>query len=86
MFVYILLVATIISNGKELFGNANQFWQPVAFLLLFVLSAAITGLLVLGKAIILYLDGMKKEGVQLFGYTLGWLALIAILVFVVLIL
>lgn len=84
VFAYILLVAQVISIAGQMFNKPNQFWQPVAFLLLFVLSAAITGLLILGKPITLYLDGAKKEAIELFGYTIGWLTLIAIAVFVIL--
>jgi hypothetical protein len=85
VFIYILLVAGILSEGNELFGKANQFWTPVAILLLFVISAAITGLLVLGKPIILYLNGAKKDGIKLFGYTITWLVLIMAAVFVILV-
>ncbi len=84
MFAYILLVSQVISIAGQIFNKPNQFWQPVAFLLLFVLSAAISGLLVLGKSITLYLDGLKKEAIELFGYTIGWLALIAAAVFMIL--
>ena len=84
VFAYILLVVQVISIAEQIFNKPNQFWAPVAFLLLFVLSAAITGLLVLGKSITLYLEDFKKEAIELFGYTIGWLALIAITIFVVL--
>jgi len=85
VFAYILLVVEIITTMGNLSPNEKPgLLQPVAFLLLFVLSAAITGLLVLGKSITLYLDNLKKEAVELFGWTIGCLALIAIAVFVVL--
>jgi len=84
VFVYILLVSQVISIAEQMFNKPNKFWAPVAFLLLFVLSAAITGLLVLGKPITLYLEDFKKEAIELFGYTIGWLALIAIVVFIIL--
>jgi len=85
VFAYILLVVEIITTMGNLFPNDGPgLLQPVAFLLLFVTSAAITGFLVLGKLITLYLDGLKKEAIELFGYTIGWLALIAAVVFIVL--
>ncbi len=84
VFAYILLVSQVILIAGQIFNKPNQFWAPVAFLLLFVLSAAITGLLVLGKSITLYLDNFKKEAIELFGYTIGWLTLIAIAVFIIL--
>lgn len=78
--VYIALIATFIQYGEKMFGDINQFFAPIAFLLLFVISASITGGLVLGKPILMYLDGQKKDAVQLFLYTIGCLASIMIIV------
>lgn len=49
MFVYVYAVSWLIFNGQKLFGGRNSFLAPLFFLLLFVISAAITGLLVLGR-------------------------------------
>lgn len=73
MVFYIFLVTVIMQHGEVIFGKMNDYIGPVAFLLLFVLSAAITGGLVLGRSILWYLDGRKEESVQLFFYILGWL-------------
>ena len=54
-------------------------------LLLFVVSATITDLLVLGKPIYLYLEGKKKEAFTLLIATLVWLILFLFLVAVVLV-
>ena len=56
----------------------------MAFLLLFVCSAAITGSLVLGKPVMLYLDNKKPEAIKFFLKTIGWLFLILIMVFIIL--
>lgn len=82
--VYIVLVAWLMSNGDKLFGAGSGLLSGVAVLLLFVLSAAIVGLLVLGWPVKLYLDGDKKEAVKFLFWTLGWLVIIVIVVFVVL--
>lgn len=50
--------------------------------MLFVISATIMGFLVLGKPLMMYLDGFKKEALKLFYFTVAWLILIAFLVFV----
>ncbi|PIQ74097.1 MAG: hypothetical protein COV85_03975 [Candidatus Portnoybacteria bacterium CG11_big_fil_rev_8_21_14_0_20_44_10] len=71
-------------NGENLFGQVKSFWMPVALLLLFVLSAAITSLLVLGKPVILYLNDSKKEAFKLLIYTLVALFFILLIVFSVL--
>ena len=73
--VYVSVIATIMQNGEKIFGKMNQITGPIAFLTLLVLSAAITGSLVLGKPVIMYLDDQKSDAITLFFYTLGWLAL-----------
>ncbi len=81
---YVSLVASIMSHGSIWFGEKDTAWTPVAVLMLFVLSAAITASLVLGRPLLMFLDGKKKEALQFFGYTVGWLFVVTILVFVVL--
>jgi hypothetical protein len=78
---YVALVGTIMSNGDKLFGDKpdSTVLGPISFLLLFVVSASVTGLLVLGTPARWYLDGRKSEAVQLLGTTVGWLAIFAIL-------
>jgi hypothetical protein len=71
--IYIFLVAWLMSNGDKLFGKVDNVLSGVAVLLVFVLSAAVTGSLVFGKPILMYLDGKRKEAVKMLGYTLGWL-------------
>ncbi len=80
---YVLLVALFMKNAEKLFGQMTGIFGPAAILLLLVLSAAITGALVLGKPILFYLDKKKQEAVFLFFYTLIWLFfwLLAILFF-----
>lgn len=83
--VYIILVATILSNGERIFGQVdNTFFGPVAFLLLFTLSAAVVGGLILGKPIMLYLDNKKKEAVWMFLSSAGWLLLYTIIAIIIL--
>jgi hypothetical protein len=85
VFAYITLVATLLSNAQKLFGDQdNNFWIPVAMLMLFVFSATITGVLVLGRPAILYFGGQKKEAFQFLGYTAGWLFIFTVVAFVVL--
>jgi hypothetical protein len=84
--LYITGVALFMSHTKDLFGAVKEpnFLIPVGMLLLLVVSATVTGTLVLAKPILLYLDGHKREGLKFFGMTVGWLALITVIVFVVL--
>jgi hypothetical protein len=78
----ILIVSFIFSLQNPDTPDKGGILIPVAMLLLFVSSAAITGFLVFGKPIMLYLDGKKKEAVSLLGYTLGFMIMITILAFI----
>jgi hypothetical protein len=81
VFIYITIIASIMSNGGKLFNKADNFWNPIAFLLLFVFSALITSSLVLGRPIYLYFDDKKEEAVKFLLYTIGWLFAITLIVF-----
>lgn len=71
--IYVALIATIMNNAPKIFGEMKSVAGPIAFLLLFVTSAAITGGLVLGRPVMLFLDNQKQLAVKLFSYTVGWL-------------
>lgn len=77
--VYVALVSYVIQNGERFFGQMNDLIGPMSFLLLFVLSAAIMVVLVFGKPVMLYLDGSKKESINLLFYTIGWLFLLTLI-------
>ena len=81
--IYITLVASLMFFGQDLFGKMDGVFGIIAFLLLFVVSAAVVGLLVLGKPVMLYLDKQKKEAVQLLTYTVSWLLVFTIIFFVI---
>lgn len=82
--LYIVLIATFLSNTSHIFGGDNGDSKtvliPIMMLLLLVISAAITGSLVFGRPILWYLDGKKKEAIYLLGYTIGILFIIAFIV------
>ena len=73
--VYVFLVSLLIYGGGTIFGNGDNLWGPFAFLLLFVLSAAIMGVLVLGRQVLLYLEGKKKDAIKILLLTIGWIFL-----------
>ena len=80
---YVAAVASIMNHGSAWFGQKDTAWTPVAVLMLFVLSAAVTGSLVLGRPVLMYLDGRKKEALEFFGYTVGWMFVLTVIVFVI---
>jgi hypothetical protein len=78
-FIYISLVALFMSNVERVFDNIPDVLAGMTMLTLFVVSAAVTGALVVGRPILLYIEGKKSEAVRFFGYTLGWLVVILVL-------
>lgn len=84
VFIYTSVVAWLGFNNQMIFGKPTNFLTPLFVLLLFIISASITGLLVLGKPIHLYLNGLKKEAFTLLFATLAWLVFFLIVVVIVL--
>lgn len=74
--LYIILIASFLFYAPKLFGPPRPDDNktpliPVVMLSLLVFSAATTGSLIFGRPILWYLDGKKKEAVQLLFSTLG---------------
>ena len=67
---YVIAVASFLFYAPKVFGPVKSVLVPIAMLLLFVFSAALTGSLVLGKPALWYLDGKKKEALSLLISTL----------------
>ncbi len=83
--VYVFVVANIMSGGEKLFDSIPPIFGPFVILLLFVISAAVMGILIFGKPVLIYLEKGKKEATSLLLATIGWLVVIMILTFVILI-
>ncbi len=81
--LYIGLVSWLMFSISQWLPREDTFLTPVTFLLLFVLSAAVVGSLVLGLPILLYLDNQKKEALKLLGATLLWLFIIFVILILV---
>lgn len=81
---YIGLLATFFFTMEKFFGDTpdtETMLVSMGMLMLFVFSAAVTSGLVLGRPLLWYLDGKKREAVTLFLYTLGVLFVIMLGVF-----
>jgi hypothetical protein len=78
---YIALIATIISFGQIIFGSmvVNPAFSIMVFLMVFVFSAAVMFMALLGRPIMLYVDGHKKEALFLLTWTLGSFLVIGVL-------
>ncbi len=84
---YVAAVALLMHNGEALFGaTPNKVLTATSFLLLFVVSAAITGSLVFGRPIFWYLNGRKREAVRLAFFTILFLAVVVVAIFLSLVL
>lgn len=79
---YVAGVALIMTNAEDLFAYMPGVLPAMAFLLLFVISAASTSLLFAGRSVLLYLEGAKRDAVQLLMTTLGALVIITLLIFI----
>lgn len=84
--LYIIAIGSFMYYGTLIkIGRTNTFLAPIAMLLLFVFSAAITGFLILGKPAQMYIDGKKKEALSLFTYTLTFFSIITFIAMLLLI-
>lgn len=84
--IYVILIASFIYYlGNNSIIPEDTVFIPIALLLLFVFSAAFTGILVFGKPILWYLDGKKIEATYLLFYTLTIFSMITIIAFILLI-
>lgn len=71
--LYCALAGIIFWKGNDIFGRVPNYFGPVAFLLLFSLSALICGILVFYYPYLLFFDGKKKEAIDLVLFTTGWI-------------
>ncbi len=86
VLIYTSGVAWLLFNGGRILGNITNFLGPLALLLLFVFSATVVGLLVLGRPALLYFNGAKSDAIKLLLFTMGWLCVMILAVFGILLL
>ena len=79
VLAYVSLVVKFMNNAQRLFGKNDNAMTGVVALMIFILSALVTGSLVLGRPIMLYLDGKKSEAVKLLFYTMASLFVLLLL-------
>jgi len=76
-----LIASFLYFAGEGVFGTAKSVFGPIIMLMLLVFSAALTGSLVFGKPVMLYLDNKKKDALFTLVYTLIILLMLTILMF-----
>ena len=72
LVVYISLVSQFFMHGEKWFGRMDHLFGPILMLLIFVLSATISALLVLGRSGYLFWGKKYKESFTLLSWTIGW--------------
>jgi hypothetical protein len=82
--VYIAFVASFMFYGMQHSGKQNTVLIPIAVISLFTLSAAVMGYIFGFQPLQLYLDGKKKEAIDLFIKTVAIFGGITLLVFLIL--
>lgn len=81
---YISLVALMMNYAtKYASSRPDKLLDPIAFLSLFSLSAAVMAFLFFYQPVQLYFDGKKKQALDLFLKTLGSFAVITLILLVV---
>jgi hypothetical protein len=83
LVIYIVLLSFLFTFIAPNFQNTStQFYVPIIMLLLFIISAVISGLLVLGRAGFLFWEKQYKKSLTLVGWTIAW-AFLYLLIFIV---
>lgn len=80
--LYIIVIASVMFYGIEHTGPVKSVIAPIVVVSLFTLSAAVMGYLFLYQPLRLYLDGKKKDAVNLFLQTVAVFAGITVLILV----
>lgn len=82
--LYIFLVVSVITFAGKFADKPDSFLAPVAFISIFTLSAAVMAYLFCFQPVQLYLDGKKKQAVELFTKTLAVFGVITLLILIIL--
>jgi len=72
---YCGLVGLLFWRGNEIFGKVPSYLGPVAFLVLFIVSGLVCGLIVFYRPYKLFFNDKKREAINLVVYTTAWLCL-----------
>jgi len=83
--LYVIAVASFMFFlGNSFPDEEKNIFIPIAMLMLFVFSAALTGTLVFGRPIMWYLNNKKQEAIKLLLYTLITILIITAIAFLLL--
>ncbi len=81
LIIYCGLVGLLFWRGNTWFGPMTSYLGPVLFLVLFVASALVSALLVLGYPVFLFWEKKEKvEALKLVACTTAWLIAFILLI------
>lgn len=82
---YIILVVLVMTFVTQPLSNKpDTFFAPVTFLTVLTLSVTVMAFLFFYQPVLLFIEGKKKEAVNLFAKTVGIFAVFTVLVLVLL--
>jgi hypothetical protein len=85
LVLYCSLVGILFWQGERWFGPPFSFLGPALFLVLFVVSALISALLVLGYPFFLFWEKKKTtKALELVIFTIAWLVVFIFLIILIL--
>lgn len=79
MLIYVFLIALFFDNAEKIMGRMPSIFGFAIFLLLLVMSAAISGTLMFGRPVMLFLSNFKKEAVWQLVSNLVWIFILLII-------
>jgi hypothetical protein len=73
LVAYILIISIFLNNIENIFHkNIGEYMAPIIMLLLFIISAVISSILVLGKVGILFWEKKYSKAFTILAWTIGW--------------
>jgi len=82
---YIILVVSVMTFVTQPLSNKpDTFFAPVTFLTVLTLSVTVMAFLFFYQPVLLFIEGKKKEAVNLFAKTVGIFAVFTMLVLILL--
>lgn len=78
--LYIVAIVLVIQYIEKIIEIPETILIPIIMLSLFVISAAVMGYLFVAEPILLYIDGQKKQAVNLFLSTVTSFAVITLII------
>jgi hypothetical protein len=77
--LYIAIVVLFLNTLQQHLAYSRSVLIPIFMLLLFVFSAALTGIMVFGRPVLWYLDNKKKDALALLFWTIVFLLILVII-------